>query len=155
MLRRFFKRRWRKDLYYLDSNIFIYSALYDPSKVAKARSSISLLKLLAKGRIQACTSSLTWDEVVGIVRRVSNVQTAGRQGRALFELPNLAFVSVDRSVLSEAQDLMERHDLTPRDCIHASSALKMGVSDFISYDSDFDGVKEIERILPDTAISSL
>lgn len=142
-------------MYYLDSNIFIYSALYDPSNLDKARSSISLLRRLAKGQIDGCTSTLTWDEVVWAVRRFSGGRTAAKQGRALFDLPNLAFVSVDKSVLSEAQDLMERHDLTPRDCIHAGTALKMGVSDFISYDSDFDDLKDLRRILPDAAITNL
>ena len=139
----------------MDSNIFIYSTIYDPSKIAKARSSVSLLNLLAKGRFQACTSTLTWDEVVWVVRRVFDIQTSARQGRMLFELPNLTFIPVDRSIISEAQDLVEKYGLTPRDCIHAGSARKSEAIGFISYDSDFDSVKEINRILPDVAISNL
>ncbi|MFQ6134827.1 MAG: type II toxin-antitoxin system VapC family toxin [Nitrososphaerales archaeon] len=142
-------------MYYVDSNIFIYSALYDSLKIEKARSSVSLLKHMANGRIRACTSTLTWDEVVWVVQRVFDVETAGRQGRMLLELPNLTTISVDRSILSGAQDLVERYGLKPRACIHASSAQKAGAAGFISYDSDFDGVKEINRVPPDVAISNI
>ncbi len=110
---------------------------------------------MANGRIRACTSTLTWDEVVWVVRRVFDVETAGRQGRMLLELPNLTMISVDRSILSGAQDLVNRYGLKPRDCIHASSAQKAGAVGFVSYDSDFDNIKKIDRIQPDVAISKI
>jgi len=140
---------------YIDSNVFIYPVIYQTETQQKAKKAKEILLKIESGELLAYTSALTWDEVVWVVRRVFDIQTSARQGRMLFELPNLTFIPVDRSIISEAQDLVEKYGLTPRDCIHAGSARKSEAIGFISYDSDFDSVKEINRILPDVAISNL
>jgi len=65
--------------------------------------------VIPKARVQACTSTLTWDEVVWAVHRLFDASKAAMQGRALLEIPNLAFISVDESIISGAQSLKEKN----------------------------------------------
>jgi predicted nucleic acid-binding protein len=53
---------------YIDSNIFISPLIYEDSPLAS--SSKRVLAMVEKGETTAYTSTLTWDEVVWVVRRV-------------------------------------------------------------------------------------
>ena len=94
----------------------------------------------------AYTSTLTWDEVVWVIRRVLGFDDALNQGAKLLSFPNLIFVEVDKLVVARAQKLLEEYGLRPRGAIHVASALKKGVKEIVSDDKDLDKVKEMERI---------
>ena len=49
-------------------------------------------------------------------------------------------------VIREAQKIVEKYRIKPRDAIHVACALKNGIKKVISDDPDLDRVKEIERI---------
>ncbi len=59
--------------------------------------------------------------------------------------PNLSLVTIDSSVIMNAQKIMESYGLKPRDAIHASTALVSGQKTVISDDQDFDKVKGLRR----------
>ena len=59
---------------------------------------------------------------------------------------NLKFISVDENILSQAQGLMTRYNLKPRDSIHIASAIERKVKTIISDDKDLEQVPEIKRI---------
>ncbi len=132
---------------YVDSNIFIYPAIYD-QKIREAKKSKEFLTKIASGQLVAYTSTLSWDEVVWIVRKIDSVDASLKVGRLLLNFPHLRFLGINRNVVLRAQGLMEKYELKPRDSIHAASALENGITTIISYDKDFDRVKELKRTEP-------
>ncbi len=132
---------------YVDSNVFIYPAIYDPGDERAKRSRDLLLKI-ASGEVEASTSLLTWDEVVWVVRKLAGVEASVRQGALLLNFPHLRFLSVTESTVLRARMIMEEYGLKPRGSLHAASALESGIRIVASYDEDFDRIRGIERVEP-------
>jgi predicted nucleic acid-binding protein len=142
------KRKFSKKPLYVDSNIFIYPAIYDPLSIPEAATATARLREIASGAIEACTSTLTWDEVTWVVRRLFDPGRAAAQGASFLRLPNLKLLKVDGETISEAQSIVESHDLKPRDAIHAATALTNGIHRILSFDHDFDAIPSLTRITP-------
>lgn len=130
---------------YIDSNVFLYPVLYQTEAQPKAKKAKEILLKIENGSLSAFTSTLTWDEVVWVVSRVMSRNDGIAQGQKLLGFPNLEYITVDESVLAQAQRLMNEYKLSPRDSIHAASALKRRIKTVISDDEDFDQIKEIKR----------
>jgi len=60
----------RKDLLYIDSNVFVYPVIYNLQVVDEAKKSKDLLLEIALGKVEAYTATVTWDEVAWVVRKV-------------------------------------------------------------------------------------
>ena len=133
---------------YVDSNLFIYPIIYDSNVMPEAARAKQKLLEIASGSVKACTSTLTWDEVTWITRRLFGSEKAAEQGASFLKLPNLKLLKVDMEIVSYAQALLEKHDLKPRDAIHAATAVKNGISENLSYDEDFDTVPDLVRLSP-------
>jgi predicted nucleic acid-binding protein len=131
---------------YIDSNVFLYPVLYQAETQPKAKKAKEVLLKIENGSLSACTSTLTWDEVVWVTTRVISRNEGITQGQKLLGFPSLEFITVDESVLAQAQGLMNKYKLSPRDSIHAASALNRRIKTVISDDEDFDQIKEIKRI---------
>lgn len=138
----------RVGLLYVDSNVFLYPVIYDPVPVSKAARAKSFLKEIALGRVEAYTSSITWDEIVWVVRKVLGVDISMHQGRMFLNFPNLRILPVRRTTVLKAQELMENYELKPRDALHAATALENKLVAIVSFDEDFDKVKVVKRIEP-------
>ena len=132
-------------MHYIDSNVFLYPVLYRADVQPKAKKAKEILLKIESGSLSAFTSTLTWDEVVWVVSRVMTRNDGISQGQKLLGFPNLEFINVDEGVLTQAQTLMNKYKLSPRDSIHAASALDRRIKTIISDDEDFDQVKEIRR----------
>jgi predicted nucleic acid-binding protein len=130
---------------YIDSNVFIYPAIYQTEAQQKAKKAKEILHKIENGELSAYTSTLTWDEVVWVVSRVMGRNDGIAQGRKLLGFPNLKFINADENVLTQAQTLIDKYKLSPRDSIHAASALVRNIKAVISDDADFDQVQEIKR----------
>lgn len=130
---------------YLDSNVFIYSFLYDERTVTKARKAKRILDKIAAGQVPGYTAALTWDEVVWSTLKTLGKKDSAEQGRKLLAFPNLTVLSVDETTLSRAQQVMEKYELKPRDALHAAAAIESGQTEIISDDSSFDRIREIKR----------
>ena len=100
---------------------------------------------IEKGELSAYTSTLTWDEVVWITRKAMGKDEAVSQGQKLLGFSNLQWIVVNENVLSQAQALMNKYNLHPRDSIHVASAIDRKINLIISDDHDIDQVKEIKR----------
>ena len=133
---------------YIDSNIFLYPTIYKLETVEEARESKDFLLKISEGLVEACTATITWDEVVWVVRKMFGLKPSIELGRKLLEFPNLKLLNVKRSVVLRAQRLMEKYKIKPRDAIHAATALENGIETIISYNRDFDKLEEIKRIDP-------
>ena len=131
---------------YVDPNVFIYPILYEQEQEPRVKRATETLHGIEKGLIPAYTSTLTWDEVVWIVRKNMGKDEAASQGQKLIGFLNLRWIPVDENILNQAQALMNKYSLHPRDAIHAASAINKKIAAIISDDKDYDAVKEIERI---------
>jgi predicted nucleic acid-binding protein len=130
---------------YIDSSVFIYPAIYQTESQQKAKKAKEILLKIEKGEISAHTSTLTWDEVVWVVGKLLSRDDGINQGKKLLGFPNLEFINVDEGILTLAQNLLNKYKLSPRDSIHAASAVSRKIKAVISDDKDFDQVKEITR----------
>jgi len=135
-------------LLYIDSNIFLYPAIYKPETVKEARESKDFLLKVSEGLVEAYTATITWDEVVWVVRKMFGLKPSIELGRKLLVFPNLKLLNIKRSVVLRAQRLMEKYKIKPRDAIHAATALENGIETIVSYDRDFDKLDEIKRLDP-------
>lgn len=54
---------------YLDSNVFIYPVIYQTESEPKAKKAKVILSSVESGKLDAYTSTLTWDEVVWVVSK--------------------------------------------------------------------------------------
>ncbi len=133
---------------YVDSNIFIYPIIYDEASIEKASRCRQFLLKIAMGRVEACTSTLTWDEVVWVVRRIVGEEQSISQGRRLLGFPNLRFLEIKEITLQMAQEIMEKYRLKPRDALHIATAIENGVKTIVSYDGDIDKANIVRRIEP-------
>ncbi|MEX2706861.1 MAG: type II toxin-antitoxin system VapC family toxin [Candidatus Freyrarchaeum guaymaensis] len=129
---------------YFDSNVFIYAVIYSKA-VPQATEARVILECTEKGLVKAYTSTLTWDELVWVVRKTLGRRDAEDKGRMLLQFPNLKFINVGESTILQAQKLVERYGLKPRDAIHAAAALDKNLT-MVSDDTDFDVVKGLKRI---------
>lgn len=128
---------------YVDANVFLNAALYDDEEAHLAK---KFLLETAKGRHAACTSILTWDEVVWVIRKTIGHDKAVEEGERFLQLPNVKLLPVEQMTISSAQNLIGQYGLKPRDAIHAATALMNGVSEIISDDPDFDVLKGMKRV---------
>ena len=131
---------------YLDSNVFIYPVIYQEESEPKAKKAKEILSSVEAGKLDASTSTLTWDEVVWVVSKTMGRNEGINQGKKLLGFPNLKFIPTDGPVVSHAQRLMEKRKINPRDAIHVASALERKINEIVSNDSELDVIKEIKRI---------
>jgi uncharacterized protein len=135
----------KKELAYVDSNIFVYPVLYSQETDVRVKKASEILRDIASGELLAFTSTLTWDEVVWTIRKFLGKSESISQGQKLLSFVNLQFIRVDETILTQAQMLMCNYSLKPRDSIHVASAIDRKLKTIISDDQDFDVVKEIKR----------
>lgn len=96
----------------------------------------------------AYTSTLTWDEVVWVVRKTTGRADSSNAGKNLLSFPNLRFVPVTEEILARAQGLVESFGVAPRHAIHCASAISKGIEVVVSEDSDLDAVATVRRETP-------
>ncbi len=132
----------KKKMIYLDSNIFIYSAL-DCGETGK--NAELLLNLLESGKFSACTASLTFDEVVWVVAKETTKEEAIQSCKAILNLRNLKILSVDRATIVEGIAVFKNSKLKPRDSIHAAVMNINNIKEIITEDKDFDLADGIKR----------
>jgi hypothetical protein len=130
-------------MFYFDANVFLLPQIYDLD-IEEAAKAKEYLTALAEGKIEGCTSTLTWDEVIHVIRKYSSFEECVA-ARSFLSFPNLKIVNVDLEITSIAQRIVEEFKVLPRDSIHAACALKYCNGVIISNDSDFDAIKEVKR----------
>ena len=129
---------------YLDSNVFIYPALYEGPK---ADCATSLLRQIGSGSVQAATTSLTVDEVVWIISQEATRSDGITQGERLLKMPNLRILDVrGRDIMSSLKHMRRYEHLSPRDAIHLAAMTEHGIRSIVTDDEDFDQVSEVDRI---------
>jgi hypothetical protein len=87
-----------------------------------------------------------WRNSIKGTHRVLGKTDAIEVGKKFINFPFLRFVAVDDEIIRRSQVIRERYHLKPRDSIHLSCALERNISEIITDDTDFDGIKEIRRV---------
>ncbi|MEK6909019.1 MAG: type II toxin-antitoxin system VapC family toxin [Nanoarchaeota archaeon] len=128
---------------YLDSNLFITSVISTATDGEKAR---AIIKQIKEGEYEGYTSVLTLDEVIWIVQKFKDKETAYETGKTLIGIPNINFVPIGVELISKSLELYKNTLLDPRDAIHLATMQQKGIKTIISQDSDFDKIKNIKRI---------
>jgi len=130
---------------FLDSNVFIFAAgadgpLKDPC--------VAILRRVATGDLEASTSAEVVQEIHHVFRRRGRLVDGVRLGREVVRLfPGM--LSVTRAdILRSGDILMERPQLSPRDALHAATALNNGLTTIVSADTDLDHVPGLTRVNP-------
>lgn len=133
-----------KGTYYIDSNVFLHPVLYNNLKDSETAREI--LSQIEGKNIQAYTSTLTRDEISYLVERTMRKTDVIEVGKKFINFPFLRFIAVDDEVIRRSQVIREKYNLKPRDAIHLSCAIERNISEIITDDIDFDGIREIKRI---------
>ena len=128
---------------YVDSNVFIAPLIYEEAGGAGAAAGV--LKLIEVGEVTAYTSTLTWDEVVWVVRRALGKPDSVQAGEKLLAFPNLRFVPATEEIVRSAQQMVSDHGTAPRDALHLASALSRKVRLVLSDDPDLGVVPQLKR----------
>lgn len=131
---------------FLDTNVFLYAlGAAHPYREPCRR----LVSRLAAGEVVGETSVEVVQEIVHVRRRaMGHPSDATARAREVAQLCREVH-AVDRSDLSRALELLDRHDaLTTRDAMHAAVALNRGIDAIVTADRHFDAIPTIERIDP-------
>ncbi len=132
---------------YADAGLFLLPVLH-VERLPRAAAAAQFLESLARGARRVSTATLTWDEVVYVVRRFLGPEDSFAKGEELLAFPNLAWLRVDLPVLRRAAALYKSLPMRPRDAIHAGAALEAGETEIISEDRAFDRVPGLARVWP-------
>ena len=133
-----------KGTFYIDSNVFLYPVLYND--IRESENARKILSEIERKNIQAYTSTLTWDEVSYVVEMIFGKTDSIEVGKRFLNFPFLRFIPVDDEIIRRSQVIREKYNLKPRDSIHLSCAIERNISEIITDDADFDGIKEITRV---------
>ena len=129
--------------FYLDSNLFIYSAIDRGFIGGQCK---KILKLISEGKFKAYTSTLTIDEILWRVQKETDRNLAGETAKKLLAMQNLEFINIDMGIIFQAIDYYTNDKLDPRDSIHLAAMRSRKINTILSSDPDFDKIKGIKRI---------
>src|SRR2546430_13259054 len=124
---------------YADAGLFLVPMLYDV-RVPAAASAARLLESVARGNRKVSTSTLTWDEVVYVVRRLLGVEDSIAKGAGLLAFPNLTWLRGDLAVVRPPADLYQALPMRPREAIHPPAPSEPDDGGTLTEDADLDRV---------------
>jgi predicted nucleic acid-binding protein len=128
---------------YIDSNFFIYAVASDTPEGRWCRSTLSHIM---EGEFIACTSTLTWDEIVYVLMKKINREIALECSEYFLSLPNVHYIDVSPEILKLAHSIMTQYAMKPRDAIHAACMSHQGIDTIITEDTHFDRIPSVKRV---------
>jgi len=131
---------------FLDANVFLYAAgAAHPLKAVCGK----LLDRVAHGSLNATTSVEVIQEILHVYSRRGSIPVAVALGvRSAMLFPDLLPITRE-NVMAACQWMVRHPGLSSRDAIHVATMLANSITRIVSTDTDFDRVKEIERIPPE------
>ena len=125
---------------YLDTNSFIYSI----ERIDPYRTPLDILwQFVSVGQVKVVTSELALLEVLVMPLKVGNTLLASIYRAVLQTAPDVQMLPITQPVLEEAAKLRATTNLKTPDAIHAATALINGYSVFITNDSAFRRVANL------------
>ncbi|MDO8519986.1 MAG: type II toxin-antitoxin system VapC family toxin [Deltaproteobacteria bacterium] len=131
-------------LSFIDTNIFMYSVgqahpFKEPSE--------AVIRGILNGEIEGVINAEVLQEVL---YRYSSIGKS-KIGYNLFDTMVNTFSQIwviEKEDAVEARKMMEKLGIKTRDAIHAATMKRNGVTSIYSFDSDFDDIAWIKRIIP-------
>jgi len=127
---------------YLDANFIIFAYLLSGKQAAHAR---NILNEIIGGK-HAITSSLALDEVMWVILKKKLGHEIRHIIEDVYKTKNVEVKEVSATIPLRALDIMEKHNLKPRDAFHVAVMEHFGIKEIVSDDEDFDKVPNIQRI---------
>ncbi|MDQ6644601.1 MAG: PIN domain-containing protein [Chloroflexota bacterium] len=125
---------------YLDANCFIYSVeRIDPFRVILD----TLWQAVSGGKITVVTSELTLLEVLVKPLKVGDETTAAMFRIILRHSPDVHMLPITQAILEEAANFRAAMNLKTPDALHAATALLNGCTLFVTNDSAFRRVANL------------
>ena len=129
---------------YIDSNIFIYA--YGNTGVRSHRCRAFLSKI-ERGKQRSITSIFALNEVLKVMSEVVGEETAIISIEKIMKISNLNIVGAD-IVEFNLSLVYFRQKLGPTDAMHCAIMKKNKITAILTYDRDFDNIKNIKRVEP-------
>ncbi|MBI1973771.1 type II toxin-antitoxin system VapC family toxin [Candidatus Micrarchaeota archaeon] len=130
---------------FIDANVLIHTILGGDRK---AIACLKLIEMIEIGKVTGDTSLLVLDEVAWEVIKARGKTAAIDSWQKMLSIPKLNVLSLNENVAFKTPYFMKEYDLEPRDSIHAATCVLNGIKTIVSFDKDFDKVKELERKTP-------
>ena len=133
---------------FIDANIPMY--LVGQPHPNKERA-LLLLERVALDKVRMVTDAEVLQEILHRYRAIGRWE----DGRRVYDLvrtlvPDIIELGVD--TLDCARVLMDRYPkLVARDALHAAAVIGLGADAWVTWDTDFDPIKEINSLRPDQA----
>ncbi len=127
---------------YLDANFIVFAYLLADKQATHAR---NILREIVGGK-RAITSSLALDEVMWVILKKKLGHEMRHIIEEVYKTKNVEVKEVPSATPLRALDIMEKHNLKPRDAFHVAIMEHFGAKEIVSDDADFDRVPGIQRI---------
>ena len=134
---------------YIDSNIFFYAKILD---TRYGKTCTKIIGDIAKAELKAVASTLVVLEVANALRKYGLTNAVKDEIDAICSL-GMVLSSVDDIIIRWAGDIYQKVGISPYDCVHAATMRKLGVTEILSADKDFDKISGIQRIDPKFYVS--
>jgi hypothetical protein len=129
---------------YVDSNVFFCAKIADPRY---GEACARIIEDIAGGRLRAVASTLVVLEVASALRKYGLKRAVVDEINAICSL-GITLDPLDESVVGRAGEIHHETQMHPYDCAHVATMRKLGVTEILSADKDFDKVSGILRIDP-------
>lgn len=132
-------------MFFVDTNIFLEVEFKD----TRWKESYDFLTKVAKGELEAITSDFAiFSIILEIETKVKSVDRIGKFVKSLAEYLGLSIFYPTENELLAALDFMKKYNLDFDDALVVACMVSNKIKKMVSFDSDFDKVKEIERVEP-------
>ena len=129
---------------YIDSNVFFYARILDTQY---GEACAKIIETIAKAELKAVASTLVVLEVANSLKKYRLADAVKDEIDAICSL-GMMLSAVDDIVIRWAGDIYQKVGISPYDCVHAATMRKLGVTEILSADKDFDKIPAIRRIDP-------
>ena len=129
---------------YIDSNVFFYARIFD-ARYGEACAGI--IGDIAKAKLKAAASTLVILEVANALEKYGLRNAVKDEIDAICSL-GMVLSSVDDVIIRWAGDVYRKGGISPYDCVHVATMRKLGVTEILSADRDFDKISGIRRVDP-------
>ena len=134
-----FLRRHRRIA--LDTSIFIYRLEANPTYEEMVS---EVFTWLERSSHTAVTSTITMTELLVHPYRAANEELVNRYYSLLSSFPNLEWVAPDLAIADTAARLRAEYGLRTPDALQAATAIRRGVTGFLTNDAGLVRVSEVE-----------
>ena len=135
-------------MFFIDTNIFLEVELMN-KRLEECK---EFLRKIYRKEINALTSDfVVYSCLIQLQNRTRSTERMREFMLFLANMENLDVRIPSPHAISNAFDFMERYKLDFDDALVVSTMKSLGIEKLVSFDKDFDKVKEIQRVEPQNA----